>query len=154
MKARSSFWSSQENFYWDILKSILIKITGEPSIKRPRISQSGDARVKKSSIPTPNLLNKSDPSLMSDSFRAYFPQKCNKTSEPKIPTKPNAFDQLSDEVIVKIFSYLNHSSLARLSSTCHRFRRIGEYFLYMYKFFLFSFRKIRVYNFCAKLRVW
>ena len=118
-----------------ILKSILIKITGEPSIKRPRISQSGDARIKKSSIPTPNLLNKSHPSLMSDSFAAYFPQKCNKTSEPKIPTKPNAFNQLSDEVIVKIFSYLNHSSLARLSSTCHRFRRIGAYiFLFIFKY--------------------
>ena len=95
-------------------------------MKKPRITQSAN-KLRKSLIPTPNLLNKSDPSvLLSESFAAYFPKKCNKNL-PKSPTKPNIFEKLSDEVIVKIFSYISHVNLSRVSLVCHRFRRIGEY---------------------------
>ena len=100
--------------------------SGEPSMKKPRITQSAN-KLRKSLIPTPNLLNKSDPSvLLSESYSAYFPSKCNKKL-PKSTSKPNRFEKLSDEVIVKIFSYFNHSNLSRVSLVCHRFRRIGEY---------------------------
>ena len=100
-------------------------------MKKPRFTQSANKR-KKSLIPTPNLLNKSDPSvLLSESFAAYFPKKCNKNL-PKSPTKPNIFEKLSDEVIVKIFSYISPFNLSRVSLVCHRFRRIGEHIYYRY----------------------
>ena len=95
-------------------------------MKKPRLTQSANKR-KKSLIPTPNLLNKSDPNvLLSESYAAYFPKKCNKKL-PKSPSKPNIFEKLSDEVIVKIFSYFNQTNLSRVSMVCHRFRRIGDH---------------------------
>ena len=98
-----------------------------PHQRRPRPSYSSSRRS--SDVPTPNLLlNKSEPSnslAFSESFAAYFPKKCVK-NEPTEPTEPNPFDQLSDELVVKIFSYFSHAVLTKVFLVSKRFRRIGK----------------------------
>ena len=98
-----------------------------PHQRRPRPSYSSSRRG--SDVPTPNLLlNKSEPSnslAFSESFAAYFPKKCVK-NEPKEPTEPNPFDRLSDELVVKIFSYFSHPVLTKVILVSKRFQRIGK----------------------------
>ena len=108
-------------------------IAGEPSSKKIRLSNSQEYGSKQY-IPTPQLLNKSDPCksgaggdvaippFLSDSFNDYFPREQNKNNQRSNKTKilPNLFDKLSDEIIVKIFSYLNRQSLGRSASVSQR----------------------------------
>ena len=94
-------------------------------------------------MPTPHLLNNSDPvrvgaggdstglPFLSESFNEFFPQKCSKFNKKSSATKirPNLYDKISDEIIVKIFSYLNRQSLGRSASVCQRYCFL--FFLYI-----------------------
>ena len=86
-------------------------------------------------VPTPILLNHSDPvrsgaggdtsalPLLSDSFADFFPRKFTKNNQKsnKLKIRPNPFETVSDEIIVKIFSYLNRQSLGRSAAVCQRY---------------------------------
>ena len=66
------------------------------------------------------------PLRFTDSFMAYLNRP---NSQGKIPPKriegPSPFDRISDEIMVKIFSYLPRSSLGKCAPVCKRFRRIA-----------------------------
>ena len=44
---------------------------------------------------------------------------------PKRIEGPSPFDKISDEIVVKIFSYLPRSVLGRCAPVCKKFRRIA-----------------------------
>jgi len=115
-----------------------LKLIGEPSGKKIKLSNSAEY-ASNNCIPTPHLLNNSDPvrvgaggdsaglPFLSESFNEFFPQKCSKYNKKSSATKirPNLYDKISDEIIVKVFSYLNRQSLGRSASVCQRFQRIA-----------------------------
>ena len=78
-------------------KFIHFSFLGEPASKRRKI----------------------DKESLTESFMEILPRKCGKSAVKR--TKNNLFQNLSDEVIVKIFSYLNRQSLGRTASVCQRY---------------------------------
>ena len=109
-------------------------LAGEPSSKKIKISNSAEYTNEKY-VPTPILLNHSDPvrsgaggdtsalPFLSDSFADFFPRKFTKNNQKsnKLKIRPNPFETLSDEIIVKIFSYLNRQSLGRSAAVSQRY---------------------------------
>ena len=122
------------NFCMTIVLTFWIFILGEPSGKKIKLSNSAEY-ASNNYIPTPHLLNNSDPvrvgaggdsaglPFLSESFNEFFPQKCSKYNKKSSATKirPNLYDKISDEIIVKVFSYLNRQSLGRSASVCQRY---------------------------------
>ena len=90
---------------------------GEPSTKRLRLLESS-VNVNVPVLPVPVRYD--------DRYLSYFWRPEPFGSRPlKKLDGPSPFDSISDEVIVKIFSFLPRSSLGKCAPVCKRFQRIA-----------------------------
>ena len=102
----------------------MLGFTGESSSKILRLVGSSDVYDAKRS---PNVLAPVLPVPLryEDSLFSYFLRPDSFGKKPLLKLNgPSPFDVVSDEVIVKIFSFLPRSSLGKCAPVCKRFQRI------------------------------
>ena len=103
----------------------MLGFTGESSSKILRLVGSSDVYDAKRSANVLAPVVLPVPLRYEDSLFSYFlrPDSFGKKPLRKL-NGPSPFDVVSDEVIVKIFSFLPRSSLGKCAPVCKRFQRI------------------------------